>query len=434
MNKKNNLEARPDAGEWRAPKSVKQLKTTQAVSEYQKAWFKQIQERAKTEPVGICDAGEVEEIFTVMDIPVITKQWWSGAIAAKQLSAYYFNLLEQNGYDKCRYCALGLACTMDHDSERAPWGGLPKPTVIVGGQIPGCECDISNRITQLWAREYNAISFPLEVTYPTRLYPRWWETITDHWNQIIEPRRIDLRVEEFKELIRLLEIITGKTFSLYRLKEVMELVNEQNEYFKKAHDLIAETVPCPVSLTEQVSIYRTQWHRGTQAGLDLTRMFYQEVKERVENGEAAHPGEKLRLMWLGVGLWHNVAFYRYFEEKYGAVFTCSLYLGVAADGYRRNLFNDPLRALAGRSVFLGLGSSEWQIKEAKVNQVDGVVQLVSKNCREFINAPLIRVAFENAGIPVLPVYADNVDVREWDDAKVKSQVSSFIETRLSGKR
>jgi hypothetical protein len=41
------------------------------------------------------------------------------------------------------------------------------------------------------------------------------------------------------------------------------------------------------------------------------------------------------------------------------------------------------------------------------------------------------MALENAGIPVLPIYADNVDPRDWDDAKMKSLVSEFIERRLS---
>ena len=41
-----------------------------------------------------------------------------------------------------------------------------------------------------------------------------------------------------------------------------------------------------------------------------------------------------------------------------------------------------------------------------------------------------RTIFENAGIPLLTIYADVVDAREWDDEKIKSQVSNFIEARL----
>lgn len=435
MGEPRTSKARPGASEWQAQKSVKQLNVTGVVGAYMKEWFMTMRDRVtRGEPFAI--GGEAAEIFTVMDIPLINLNWWSGNIAAKQLAPYYFDLLDEKGYDACRYCALGLGCTMDNNPERAPWGGLPKPTVILGHTLPLADCDAGQRITELWAREYDTFHFPLEVTYPTRLNPRWWERMRDHWDEIIEPYRIDLRVEELKALIRFLEIKTGKVFSVAKLREVMKLADEQDEYMTKVRDLIALTVPSPVGLAEVLSAYRIQWHRGTKAGRDLARMFYEEVKERADKGEAACPNEKLRMMWRGVGLWHNPAFYQYFEEKYGAVFITSLYLAFTANLLGpRKVFDDPLRALASRSIpFLGVGSSAWQVKEAKLNQVNGVIQLVSQDCRENIATPIARMAFEKAGIPILPVYTDNVDARQWDDAKIRSQVSNFIETRLLKRR
>jgi len=420
----------PKTGEFRAQKSIKQLRTIRAVSAYHKEWFTKTQERVtQGEPFVI--GGEASAICTVMDIPCINLNWWSANIAAHQMASYYFNLLDEKGYDACRYCALGLGCTMDHNPELAPWGGLPKPILVMGHTLPLADCDAGQRITQLWAREYNVAHFMLEVTYPTRLNPRWWERRRDHWDEIIEPHRLDLRVEELKALIRFLEITTGKRFSIDKLREVMELEREQDRYGRKVHDLIAETVPCPVGLTDQLSVLRMNWHRGTQAGADLAKIYYEEVKERVDKGEAAYENERFRLMWRGVGLWHNPAFYQYFEEKYGAVFTCSLYSAFAADLGPVTVLDDPLRALAAHSLQgLFVGSSEWQVKEAKLNKVSGALQLASKDCRETIVMPLARMAFEKAGIPVLPVYTDNVDARQWDDAKIRDQVANFIETRL----
>ena len=114
---------------------------------------------------------------------------------------------------------------------------------------------------------------------------------------------------------------------------------------------------------------------------------------------------------------------------------CSLYSAFTGDlgGPLTVLGNDPLRALAAHSVqfmSVGVGSGEWQVKEAKMNKVNGVVQLASKDCRETIIEPLARIAFEKAGIPLLPLYTDNVDARLWDDAEISSQVANFIETRL----
>jgi benzoyl-CoA reductase/2-hydroxyglutaryl-CoA dehydratase subunit BcrC/BadD/HgdB len=413
---------------WHVKRSAKQLESSAAVSAYQKEWFKNSRRRISNgEPFAICNADEAEEIFLVMDIPVIVKQWWSAVISAKRLSPHYFDVLNKKGYDLCSYCNLGLGCTIDGNPERAPWGGLPKPTVIIGST----DCDAGLRITEIWAREYGAHLFPIEQTALINPYPRWWEKIKDHWDQMIEPHRLDLRVEELKSLIRFLEVTTGRTFSLSKLMEVMGLINEQADYFKKARDLIAETVPCPVTLPDQLAIYPTQWQRGTPQGRDLTKLFYEEVKDRVNKGVAAYPDEKLRLMWLGPGLWANTAFYQYFEEKYGAVFVCSIYLSIGADGYARSVLNnDPLRALAGRHVFLGLGDDNWIAKEARRHNVNAVIQMVSQNCRRSLQAPLTRMVLEDSGIPTLAIPCDNVDARAWNENKIKNLVSDFIEKRL----
>ncbi|MBN1367074.1 MAG: 2-hydroxyacyl-CoA dehydratase [Dehalococcoidales bacterium] len=413
--------------EWRAQKSTKQLKSSSQVKALQKEWFFKTQERVKNgEPFAICNADECEEIFLTMDIPVLVKQWWSGLISAKQLSPRYFNILESKGYDLCTYCALPYGCTLSHDPETAPWGGLPRPSLIIGTT----DCDAGQRVTELWAREYNTALFPLEVTSPTKPYIGWWEKIKDHWDEVIEPHRLDMRVAEYKALIHYLEVTTGKKFSMEKLRELMELINEQEGYFRMARDLIAKTTPCPVNLTDQTStVMPLQWHRGKPEGRDGAKMFYEEVKERVENHQAACPNEKIRMMWLGVGLWSNTAFYQYFEEKYGAVFVCSMYLSIAADGYQRNLKDDPLRALASRNVFLGLNTNDWFVKEAKLHNIAGAVQLVSTTCRIGMYTSLTKLAFEKAGIPVLEITADNVDARKWDDEKIKAQVSEFIEKR-----
>jgi benzoyl-CoA reductase/2-hydroxyglutaryl-CoA dehydratase subunit BcrC/BadD/HgdB len=428
MSDSPDIEQKPP--EWRAQRNTSQLKSSQVVKNLQKDWFFKTQERVKNgEPFAICNADEAEEIFLTMDIPVLVKQWWSGIISAKQLAPRYFDLLSSEGYDLCTYCALGYGCTLAHDPATEPWGGLPRPSLIIGTT----DCDAGQRVTELWAKEYNTALFSLEVTSATMPYHKWWEKIKDHWDEVVEPQRLDMRVAELKALIHYLEMTTGKKFSMNKFRELMEMINEQEGYFRAARDLIARTRPCPVNLSDQTSsVMPLQWHRGKPEGRDGARMFYEEVKERVEKGEAACPNEKYRLMWLGVGLWSNTAFYRYFEEKYGAVFVCSMYLSIAADGYQRSVNDDPLRALASRNVFLGLqGGDEWYIKEARLHGVNGAVQLISSTCRTVINNEITRLKLEKAGIPVLQISADNVDSRKWDDTRIKAAVSNFIETRLS---
>jgi hypothetical protein len=409
--------------EVRLPRSIKQLRSSAKVKAYQKEWFHKIREGE----YGICGADEAEEIFTAFGMPVVVVPWWMAIIAAKRMSSYYGNILAERGYDMGHYAgSLGLAVTIDNNPETAPWGGLPRPAVMIGST----NADQNLTMKEIWAREYGCPCFPLEGGgLPFRVPPRWWERIRDHWDEMIDPRTLDFRVQQYKELIRFLEITTGRRFSLARLAEVNELINEQEDYWRKARDLIAKTVPCPVSAPDQFSVYPAQWFRGTPEGRDLIKAFYEEVKERVDNGVAACPNEKIRLKFAGP-LWGNTAFFQYFEEKYDAVFVDSTYTSIAADCLARTTLNgDPLRTIAGRNVMLSgdeVDGGEHSVWVAKLHKCDGVVGF-----REGGGArrPQMK-AFEKAGIPTCEIPGNVVDLRQWKDEEAKAIVSNFIEKRI----
>lgn len=415
-----------------AAMGTKQLQSSINSAAYQKNWFKGIKERIEHgEPYVLAQADTPHEIFLTMDIPVIPVQWWSAIIAAKQLAPFYFNRMNERGYARvlCRYCSLPLACTMDHNPKREPWGGLPKPLLL----LAELTCDSHAKIFELWAREYGCYFYPLEHTAATLPFGHWWERIKSNWKEITEPQRLKLRTAEIEGLIRFLEINTGKSFNRTKFLEVMGYVNLEENYFRKVRDLIAVSKPSPVSVPDQIaSTMNPQWHRGTQWGAQQAGLFYEEVKNRVAKGEVVCQNEKYRLMWIGAGLWHNTSFYRYFEEKYGAVFVCSIYLSIAADGYARDINDDPLGALASRHLDMGeyLRQPEWLLKEAKLHGVSGAVMIVSRSCIRDIGRRFIKLAFETANIPLLTIYADVVDAREWDDEKIKSDVSNFIESGI----
>ena len=413
-------------------RKAKQLRVTAEAALYQKNWFTSTRESlTEGQPFCLANADAPHEIFLAMDdLPVVMTQWWSAIIAAKRMSGYYFDKMNEQGFQRnlCRYCALPLACALDHDPGGAPWGGLPRPTLL----LAQLSCDVQTKIFEHMAREYECTFFPLEYPAPAPMYPRWWERFEDNWEEVIGSRALDLREEELKSLIRHLEMTTGRTFSYKKFGEIMEIENEQEEYFKKIRNLLAETRPCPVGLPDQLAAtMNLQWHRGTRWALEKSRAFYEEVKGMVDRGVAVCKSEKVRLMWIGRGLWHNTAFYEYFEDTYGAVFTNSMYLSIAADGYIRHALGDPLRALASRHIYQGysLRDPEWQLNEARRYGVDGAVMIVASNCIDSVGFMFIRAVLENAGIPVLPIYADVVDSREWDDEGIRAQVGRFIEER-----
>jgi benzoyl-CoA reductase subunit B len=81
----------------------------------------------------IADAVTPHEIFHTLGIPVISLAWYSAVISAKQLSPYYFELMDRLGYHDGlpRYGSLPFMTTLAGEPDRAPYGGLPNPLMIL---------------------------------------------------------------------------------------------------------------------------------------------------------------------------------------------------------------------------------------------------------------------------------------------------------------
>jgi benzoyl-CoA reductase subunit B len=416
----------------------KQLQCTAAASEHQKQWFAQLRRDVfeNHRPYAILQADMPFELFQAMDVPVVSNQWWSAVIAAKRLAPKYLDAMNSMGFHEglCRYCSLSAAATLTGDPREAPWGGLPKPALIAARLT----CDCIQRVFSIWAEAFGTEFIAIDNPGATQLPPHWWELSRRRWHELFEAHRLDLTVSQFRTIIAALERITNRKFDLNALRTLMEGVNRQEEYFGEALDLISAAPKTPVRMHEQITnVMAAQWLRGSDWAINHAKRFRNEVKSRVEAGIAANPKERLRLMWVGAGLWHDTQFYTAFEEKYGAVFVWSMYLAFGPDGYIRYGLDDPLRALASRTVsmneqlHLPPWANEWIVEQAKRHRIDGALVLTPLGTRSSAAGNrFIERALELAGVPVLPVFADMVDPRGWNAGEMIELVGRFIEERL----
>jgi benzoyl-CoA reductase/2-hydroxyglutaryl-CoA dehydratase subunit BcrC/BadD/HgdB len=427
---------------------VRNLSFAKENSTYNREWFQQVKRRVEAgEPLAFVNADVPTEIFKAMDIPVVVNQWWAAVVAAKQKSADYLGRLNAEGYREslCKYCSLAYASTLETDPAEAPWGGLPKPTVVVSSN----DCNSQNKIFELWGKKFDVPVFALDRAAPRA--PKldgWLDKLRGGWDEVFGAEVVDFMTEQYRELIAFLEEHTGRRFDPQRLREVLSLVNEQEDYYRRTRDLIAVTRPAPLNVADQMpATMIPQWHRGTPWGRDRAMLFFEETEAKVNAGIGAAPNENVRLMWLGTGLWYNLGFYEYFEKRYGAVFVWSIYLAIAADAYPTDPSRpdeDPLRTLAGRmtKIYAMLNTApfnvEWFKAEAKRAGIDGVVSLTGgteDDCREtFGQHYLVRRAFEDAGIPILRLGVDNADARSWDDEAIRARVGAFIEQDILARR
>jgi benzoyl-CoA reductase/2-hydroxyglutaryl-CoA dehydratase subunit BcrC/BadD/HgdB len=222
------------------------------------------------------------------------------------------------------------------------------------------------------------------------------------------------------------------------LRALMHEINTQEEIFDEVRGLICAAPKVPVRMTEQIAnVMPAQWERGSPWAVAHARRFRDEVRQRVEQGVAACPNERLRLMWIGAGLWHDTAFYDAFEASHGAVFVWSMYLAFGPDGYIRYGLDDPLAALASRVANFNEQlhnppwANEWVVDEARRHRVDAALVLRPQAMPPAATGKLfVERALERAGIAVLPVEADVVDPRGWDGNAMRERLRAFIEELL----
>ena len=402
---------------------------------YNREWFKDLQTRVNAgEPFAYVHINVPLEIFRAMGVHVVVNQWWSSVVGAKRKTLRYKNMLKDRGYrdNMCDYCSSGLASLMETDPAEAPWGGLPKPTVIVSGKA----CSAVEKIFDIFSEEYDIPHLSVDVAGSPVSISDVVSDLSDHWMDHYDDRQIEAYVEQYRSIISFLEQHTGRTFSYTKFKQIMALANEQETYYQKTRDLIIQSRPTPLNIADQLpATVIPQWHRGTEWARDRAKVFYENTKAMAEAGVVACEDEKYRLMWLGVGLWQNLGFYNYFAETYGAVFSWNEYLALAADGYRVADGEDPLQTVAARmvNVMSVVRNDQWYLDQAIAAELDGVVLMgigapdEGGTCGYSFSRPATTISLlRRAGIPVCEIQGDPVNPARFDEAGIKEKIGRFL--------
>ncbi|GAA0935963.1 2-hydroxyacyl-CoA dehydratase family protein [Pseudonocardia zijingensis] len=346
------------------------LPAVRRIREHQRRWLDDVRAGAsRGHPFLVCTSDEAEEMANALGIAVLVINYWNFVISAGGRAPALTEALHRRGYAGPHFFGLGLAAGLE--PEHAPWGGLPTPTLVVGSTRNESEL----RVTELWARALGCDCYPLDFNFssPERRIPpdNWWELIRDHGEDLVDPGRLELRLDQNRRFLAELEARTGRALTPGALAHTMDLVNQQMDVMTRAADLVAAAPRCPVSLRDQVAAYQATWHRGTSTGLALARDYLADVEARVADGVGAYPRERRRLLfWSMTG---EPRFHAHLREAHDAVLVGSPYAAMPAT-YARTVHGDPLRTLTARQLFLfDMRSTSWMIAQARRHRVDGVI-------------------------------------------------------------
>lgn len=409
------------------------LACTAAATAHQRDWTRGLRARlAAGEPYAFANADTPLEVFHALGMPVVVNQWWSSVIASRQLAAGHLAASEAAGFHArlAKYSALPLFAARDGRPEAQPWGGLPPPGLLCARASADDHAEIFGHWARLTGAPLAILSAPGHPDPATD----WWTPLRDGWEAGAGADRLDLMAAEIADLTALAERVAGRATPPGALAGLMARIEAQETLFEEACDLIAAAPRCPIRISEQIpNVMIPQWHRGSDWALAHARAFRDEVAARVRDGAAVVPDERVRMMWIGAGLWFDTGFYSAFEAEFGAVFAWSMYLPFAADGYIRRDRGDPVRALAARVIDLNEHlhqppwAGAWHAKEARRHRIDLAVILVPATDRPSgYGTRLIAQALAAAGVPSVLLEADMVDPRGWDGAAARARVAAAI--------
>jgi len=396
----------------------RRLASVDAVRGHQRQWLDDTRTRvAAGEHFAICNADDFEEIFTTFDIPALVINYWNSIVTFSARKGEHFAaVLDAHGYEPSNF-GLGLATTLD--PAEAPWGGLPKPTLIVGTTRDEAQM----RVTELWAEAFGCACCPIDFSWTSQfsrmLPPEWWTLHRKRSEEMIDPRRLDLRLAQIKTLIAWLEQTLGRAFDHARFAEIMTRLNRQMDVWEEAMNLIATARPLPVSLRDQMAMYQVMWQRGTERNLALVEDFLAEVREIVASGTGAHPQERFRIYMATSG--NDPQFHAYVRERWGGAIVSNRYSAIAPMYARDFAEGEALRALATRQLFLFDKEPLWEAYEARRWGADAVIALQPDGAA----STRYERVMEGAGFAFLPL------PRDADTPDIRERIDTFVTARLA---
>lgn len=405
----------------------KNLKITAEISKSIKSHYVGVQEAKKEGKPVVWAFGIIpREIFHAMDVPAIYLEHFPIMLSAKQLSGRYCEMAEEVGFarDLCAFhtCCIGCAASEDRDSyaERL----FTPPDLIIASNFP---CMSESKSFLYMADRFNCPYFFLDVPINT-----WGKDLPDY--------AVNYYVDQLEGLFSFLEK-HGYKLDMEKLSRAIGLSRRLHFLWEEIEGY-RKTVPAPIGFTDGFNcVYPLVNLAGTRLGVELYEGPRDELKERIANKERVVAEEKLRLYWAGVPPVYNLGLLNY-PEQYGAIIvkgSVEFLLGGAVEPEILDP-DKPLESLARKSIVEVVNPPykslvDFIVKDVKDYKIDGVIEVVKRGCRLLPGSLRLTkdAVYEQANVPSTIFDLDGLDLREYDDARAKANIDSFIETLLASK-
>jgi len=399
-------------------------------------WFDELTRAAQEGKGGayVFVMGSLGELLRTFDLPVVFPEINSLQTAVRRVAHEYLNQAEDYGYspDVCGYVKADVATQLRGGA--LPMGTIPKPAIAVYTNA----CNTYIKWAEIWERMHGTPAFAIDVPGSRSAGGQTWPGDPDYEN---DRRYVAAQI---RELIPVLERVSGVRFDVDRLRENMRHANRMSLGWKRVLEL-NRSRPAPFNALSDGTIYLgvANAYRGSEAGAHYFEDLVEEMEYKSAHGIGTLTDERFRLLFVGVPCY---PIFRRFTEMFGELggsFVHSTYLwfasGGANTGYECDLEN-PLEGLA-EGLLRGVRDSmdsmffhtEPLLRMAAEYEADGVVYHPIKSCRTVSTglADSRRALLRLRDIPSLFIESDMMDRRVVSEAQLKNRIDAFFEGLVS---
>lgn len=363
------------------------------------------------------------ELLKGFDVVVAVPENHSAMCAARGSGADQAEKAEQKGYsmDLCSYARIDLG-TWFAGGDGSPTRGMPRPDLLISNNN---NCSLLVKWFDVYRRELQVPHFTLDV--PFCYGPQ-------------KSRDLDYIVSQFRDLIALMESLTGQTWDEDRVREAVRLSDEANLHWKRFLDL-ARNHPAGITAFDSfvhMAPYITSF-RGTQELVDHCRLLADEAEALMEAGDFPVPDEKHRLLWDNIAPWHQLRNMSSRLARLDANVICATYtscMGTVEGGVDQYRYRseDPLHDLARIQNFsvcpYGL-ELRYQAMCKMIERMDinGVVFSSNRSCKVYsvMQMDLKRMIEKRFGIPTVMIDVDHADPRQYNEEKEFLKLEAMLE-------
>ena len=395
-------------------------------------WFEQLTLAAEAGRGGayVFVMGSLAELLRTFDLPLVFPEINSLQTAVRHVAHDYLNQAEDYGYspDICGYVKADVATQLR--SGALPMGRIPKPAIAVYTNA----CNTYIKWAEIWERMYGCPIVTLDVPGSRAAGRHTWPGEPEFEN---DRRYVAAQI---RELIPLLERVSGVRFDIDRLRESMRQANALSRGWQRVL-AVNRSRPAPFNALSDGTIFLgvANAYRGLDAGAAYFERLVEEMEYKHARGIGTAFDEAYRLLFVGVPCY---PLFRRFTEMFGELggnFVHSTYLWFASGGANTGHqcpVDDPIEGLAEGlliSVRDAMDSmffhTEPLLQMAKDYQADGVVYHPIKSCRTVSTglADSRRALMQAADIPSLFIESDMMDRRVVSEAQLKNRIDAFFE-------